>query len=102
MQGTLFTLQSPANRAYFYTTPIAYCYQGNSIYRYAGYSLNRTALSPVYLGNGVLMAQSLSGANFSVLAPQLQRNGLVKIELTFADKGEQVRFDHDALVYNTP
>lgn len=82
--------------------PVAYCYQGNSIYRYAGYSLNRTALSPAYLGNGVLMAQSLSGANFSVLAPQLQRNGLVKIELTFADKGEQVRFDHDALVYNTP
>lgn len=102
VQGTLFTLQSPANRAYFYTTPVAYCYQGNSIYRYAGYSLNRTALSPTYLGNGVLMAQSLSGANFSVLAPQLQRNGLVKIELTFADKGEQVRFDHDALVYNTP
>lgn len=102
VQGTLFTLQSPANRAYFYTTPVAYCYQGNSIYRYAGYSLNRTALSPAYLGNGVLMAHSLSGANFSVLAPQLQRNGLVKIELTFADKGEQVRFDHDALVYNTP
>ncbi len=48
------------------------------------------------------MAQSRSGANFSVLAPQLQRNGLVKIELTFADKGEQVRLNHDALVYNTP
>lgn len=102
VQGTQFTLQSPANRAYFYRTPVAYCYVGNSIYRYANYSLHRAMLFPAYLGNGVLMAQQLSEANFSVVAPELQRNGLVKIELTFSDKGEQVRFDHDALVYNTP
>ncbi|ENM5798600.1 type II secretion system protein [Vibrio mimicus] len=101
-RNTRFTLQSPASRVYFYKTPVAYCYVGNSIYRYADYSLHRAVLSPAYLGNGVLMAQQLSEANFSVVAPELQRNGLVKIELTFSDKGEQVRFDHDALVYNTP
>ncbi|MGL4827881.1 MAG: PilW family protein [Vibrio sp.] len=101
-QSTRFVLQSPANRLYFYTTPVAYCYMGNSLYRYANYSLFRAVLSPAYLGNGVLMAQQLSAVHFSVLAPQLQRNGLVKIELTFSDKGEEIRFDHDALVYNTP
>ncbi|MFG0604207.1 PilW family protein [Vibrio mimicus] len=101
-QGTRFVLQSPASRVYFYTTPVAYCYEGNRIYRYANYDLFRPVLSPTYLGDGVLMAQQLSAVNFSVLAPQLQRNGLVKIELTFSEQGEQVRFDHDALVYNTP
>ncbi|HGF7190382.1 TPA: PilW family protein [Vibrio cholerae] len=101
-QGTRFVLQSPASRVYFYTTPVAYCYEGNRIYRYANYDLLRPTLRPKDLGNGVLMAQQLSAVNFSVLAPQLQRNGLVKIELTFSEQGEQVRFDHDALVYNTP
>ncbi|HHI5410831.1 type II secretion system protein [Vibrio metoecus] len=104
VQSTLFTRQSPANRAYFYQSPIAYCYEeGSRIYRYANYALNRTLLAPAYLGNErVLMAENLSAANFAVLPAQLQRNGLIKIELTFAAQGETVRFDHDALVYNTP
>lgn len=48
------------------------------------------------------MAENISRANFVVDTPSLQRNGLIKIELTFADRGEEVRFDHDALIYNTP
>jgi MSHA biogenesis protein MshO len=37
-----------------------------------------------------------------VAEPELQRNGLIKIELIFADRGEKVEFVHNALIYNTP
>ncbi|KYN84927.1 MSHA biogenesis protein MshO [Vibrio cidicii] len=97
-----FSLQSPARRVYFYRTPVAFCYENNRIYRYAGYGLDRTALQPSELGTGVLMAENLSQASFEEAEPELQRNGLIKIELTFEDRGEKVEFVHNALIYNTP
>ncbi|MBH9740946.1 PilW family protein [Vibrio navarrensis] len=97
-----FSLQSPARRVYFYRTPVAFCYENNRIYRYADYQLDRTALQPSELGTGVLMAENLSQASFEVAEPELQRNGLIKIELIFADRGEKVEFVHNALIYNTP
>lgn len=101
---TLFPLQSPARRVYLYRDPVAYCYISSEqrIYRYQGYPLTRSQLAPAQLGSGVLMAENISRANFVVDVASLQRNGLIKIELTFADRGEEVRFDHDALIYNTP
>lgn len=48
------------------------------------------------------MAENLSQASFEVAEPELQRNGLIKIELTFEDRGEKVEFVHNALIYNTP
>lgn len=75
---------------------------GNELLRYSGYSLNRTSLTPASLNTGVRVASNLSVVNFFVEEPQLQRNGLVKMVLIFQDNGEQVRFDHDALIYNTP
>lgn len=101
-QAASFERQSPARRVYFYRTPVAFCYENNRIYRYADYELDRSALQPSELGTGVLMAENLSQASFQVAEPELQRNGLIKIELIFADRGEEVRFDHDALIYNTP
>ncbi|EMQ2876010.1 type II secretion system protein [Vibrio navarrensis] len=104
-QAASFERQSPARRVYFYRTPVAFCYENNRIYRYAGYGLDREDLDPSKLralSTGVLMAENLSQASFEVAEPELQRNGLIKIELIFADRGEEVRFDHDALIYNTP
>lgn len=72
------------------------------MYRYQGYPLTRNKLAPDQFGSGVLMAENISRANFVVDVASLQRNGLIKIELTFADRGEEVRFDHNALIYNTP
>ncbi|MBF4377152.1 MSHA biogenesis protein MshO, partial [Vibrio anguillarum] len=43
-QPTGFVIQSPAKRVYFYRTPVAFCYQNSRIYRYADYTLNRSAL----------------------------------------------------------
>ncbi|EKL04392.1 type II secretion system protein [Vibrio cholerae] len=99
-----FSLQSPAGRVYLYRDPVAYCYISSEqrMYRYQGYPLTRNQLAPAQLGSGVLMAENISRANFVVDVASLQRNGLIKIELTFADRGEEVRFDHNALIYNTP
>ncbi|MFH4665844.1 prepilin-type N-terminal cleavage/methylation domain-containing protein [Vibrio cidicii] len=97
-----FSLQSPARRVYFYRTPVAFCYENNRIYRYSDYGLDREDLVSSELGTGVLMAENLSQASFEVAKPELQRNGLIKIELTFEDRGEKVEFVHNALIYNTP
>ncbi|KGK18758.1 PilW family protein [Vibrio navarrensis] len=97
-----FSLQSPARRVYFYRTPVAFCYRDNRLYRYADYDFTRSALEPSELGTGVLMAENLSQASFEEAEPELQRNGLIKIELTFEDRGEKVEFVHNALIYNTP
>lgn len=101
---TLFPLQSPARRVYLYRDPVAYCYISSEqrIYRYQGYSLTLNQLPPQQPNAKVLMAEKISKANFVEAEPVLQRNGLIKMELTFEDRGEQVRFDHNALIYNTP
>ncbi|MFY2509751.1 PilW family protein [Vibrio pectenicida] len=101
-QASGFETLSPADRLYFYREPVAFCLVGNELLRYSGYSLNRASLTPASLNTGVRVASNLSVANFFVEEPQLQRNGLVKMVLIFQDNGERVRFDHDALIYNTP
>ncbi|MEF1290225.1 PilW family protein [Vibrio sp. M260118] len=99
---TVFPNGSPANRFYIYNQLVSYCQVGSVLYRYAGYPLNRADLPPAGLETAIQMAENVLDAKFVVEQPQLQRNGLVKMELIFEVKGEQVRFDHDALIYNTP
>ncbi|NNN44614.1 MULTISPECIES: type II secretion system protein [unclassified Vibrio] len=101
---TSFELQSPARRVYVYREPVAYCYlkAEKKIYRYQGYPLTLNQLPPQQPNAKVLMAEKISKANFVEAEPVLQRNGLIKMELTFEDRGEQVRFDHNALIYNAP
>lgn len=98
-----FGNNSPANRFYIYSQPVAFCIVGDELQRYDGYEMNRT-LEPgdTTLGSGVVLVDSLLSVNFVTQEAQLQRNGLVKIELTLASNGEVIRFDDDALVYNTP
>ncbi|WP_435248405.1 PilW family protein [Vibrio sp. nBUS_14] len=101
--ATKFANNSPANRFYVYSQPVAFCIVGDELRRYDGYGMDRT-LEPgdTSLGSGVVLVDSLLDGNFLAQEAQLQRNGLVKIELTFTGNGEVMRFDDDALVYNTP
>ncbi|EEX37985.1 MshO [Vibrio metschnikovii] len=101
---TLFPLQSPARRVYVYREPVAYCYlkAEKKIYRYQGHLLTLNQRPPQQPNAKVLMAENLSQASFEVAEPELQRNGLIKIELTFEDRGEKVEFVHNALIYNAP
>ena len=101
--ATMFDNSSPANRFYIYSQPVAFCIVGDELQRYEGYEMNRT-LEPgdTTLGLGVVLVDRLLAVNFVTQEAQLQRNGLVKMELTLASNGEVIRFDDDALVYNTP
>ena len=102
-QATGFKTSSPAKRVYFYRQPVAFCQRNSELYRYEGYPIDRAALTPALLdAYGVKVAENVSSVAFAIESPKLQRNGLVKMELTFSANGEEVRFDHDALIYNTP
>lgn len=101
-QSVGFPISSPASRVYFYRNPVAFCWVGTDLFRYEGYDLDRPILVHSQLGTGLKLAENITNAVFRVTTPKLQRNGLVKIELTFSNNGESVRFDHDALIYNTP
>ncbi len=102
-QAVQFENNSPANRFYIYSDPVAFCLVGDELVRYTSYALNRN-LEPgdTTLGNGVLIVDNVLNATFTTESAQLQRNGLVKLEVTLTDNGETIRFDDDALVYNTP
>ncbi|MDD9196998.1 type II secretion system protein [Aliivibrio sp. S3MY1] len=103
-QETSFKVSSPAHRLFAYKTPVAYCLEANQLYRYSGYLLSRSELSPAALavGNRELMAEKIKSVRFDVAQASLVRNGLIKLQFIFNDNNEEVRLDHDVLIANTP
>ncbi|WP_141676937.1 MULTISPECIES: PilW family protein [unclassified Aliivibrio] len=103
-QLTTFEANSPARRLYIYQTPLAYCLEGSKLYRYSGYPLSRHELSPNGFSDGKrhLMAENIKHASFEIDQPSLVRNGLVKLQFVFNDNNEEVRLNHDVLIFNTP
>jgi MSHA biogenesis protein MshO len=103
-QATSFEVSSPAHRLYMYREPLAYCLEGSQLFRYSDYPLSRSELSPAGLSNGKrqLMSGNIKNASFQIEHPSLVRNGLVKMLFIFSDNNEEVRLDHDVLIFNTP
>ena len=109
----LFSAESPTNRLYFIESPVSYCIESNSVFRYQGYGFGN------YASNGlpnvgtttarVLMAEhianfSTSGnvAPFSTFPATLQRNGLALTRLKFVRNLEEVVFNNEIQVPNVP
>lgn len=103
-QLTTFEANSPVRRLYAYRTPVAYCLENSKLYRYSDYPLSRDELSPNGFSEGKrhLMAENIKHASFEIEHPSLVRNGLVKLQFIFNGNNEEVRFDHDVLIFNTP
>lgn len=103
-QTTSFEVNSPAHRLYMYRTPLAYCLEGSQLFRYSDYPLSRSELSPTGLSSGKrqLMSDNIKTASFQIDHPSLVRNGLIKLQFIFSDNNEEVRLDHDVLIFNTP
>lgn len=82
-----FKEDSPTQRLYFINGSVKYCLSGETLTR-----------------NGVLMAQDVHNINppFEVIAPTLQRNGMVQIHLLFEKNNEQVTFNNEVQVLNVP
>ncbi len=104
--GTSFNNISPARRAFFYDkkAAVGFCWQAGDeeLMRYSDYGIRPSVLSTTNASDGVLMSQHISDAVFKMEDATLQRNGLLKVMLTFTQNGESIRFDSNVLIQNTP
>jgi MSHA biogenesis protein MshO len=109
----LFNAESPTSRLYFIESPVSYCVESKSIFRYQGYGFGNYASNGLpNVGNTtarVLMAEyianySTSGnvAPFSTFPATLQRNGLALTRLKFVRNLEEVVFNNEIQVPNVP
>tara|TARA_R110000787_G_scaffold45300_1_gene110336 strand:+ start:3744 stop:4553 length:810 start_codon:yes stop_codon:yes gene_type:complete len=103
----LFKAESPTSRLYFIDRPVSYCVEGNSLYRYQGYTGYNAADLP--LGSGVTMADFLDNFSdsgniipFQALPATLQRNAMAIIKLKFLRNLETIIFSHEIQVPNVP
>lgn len=105
-----FTQQSPGQRAFFVDGPISYiCNPGtNSITRYDNYAYRTAQLASdaamAALG-GVqsgLVVTKLSVCNIDYQAGTPQRGGIITLQITLSDAGENVTLLHQVHVDNVP
>jgi MSHA biogenesis protein MshO len=102
----VFNGESPTKRMFFIDQSVAYCIEGNQLYRYQDYD---------YLGNNiqmnsdtqrVLMAEYLDYSDgevpFKTTDAVLSRNGIAFIELVFRRNFEKISFNNDIQVQNVP
>ena len=79
--------ESVADRQYIYSSEVSYC-----VYNSSG-SVTR---------NGVQVAENVSSGQFTYLEANLQRGGVVHINLLFTQDGESTNYQQDVLVLNVP
>jgi MSHA biogenesis protein MshO len=100
-----FNADSPTNRLYFIESPVAYCLEGNDLYRYSGYQNSAIDTKPILNNNNrSLMAEYIdtSTSSFSVANATLQRNSLVQTRLAFSKNSETIVFNNEIQVPNVP
>ena len=99
---TKFPLESGSNR--FHVIPgdekiVSYVCSGNKLYRNANYAYSPSCPAPT-VGTTPIIANEAS-CNFAYSTADI-RNGLVQLQLTFANSGETVSIYHEVHVNNTP
>lgn len=99
---TKFPLESGSNR--FHVIPgdekvVSYICSGGKLYRNANYGYGASCPAPT-VGTTPVIANEAT-CNFVYSTPDI-RNGLVQLQLTFANSGEPVGIYHEVHVNNTP
>lgn len=102
----VFNNESPTSRMFFIDQAVAYCIEGNSLYRYQGYNYSASG-APLYNGsNRALMAEYLDYTDgevpFRTVNTTLSRNSIAFIELVFNRNFEKISFNNDIQVPNVP
>jgi MSHA biogenesis protein MshO len=102
-----FDAESPTNRLYFIEEPIAYCLEGDSLYRYNNYvraGVDRPPIFDASIPNRHLMAELFDNTvvPFQVMNATLQRNALVIVHFEFFQNLERIIFNHEIQVPNVP
>ncbi len=98
-----FPLASPGNR--FHVIPstekvVSYVCSGGRLLRSANHAYS--TICPTSGATVSVMANNVSACNFDYTGSDLQRNALVKLQLTFTRDGESVSLYHEVHVDNTP
>jgi len=100
-----FSADSPTERLYLFSGPVSYCLRDDKLYRYEGYALsNNNYVMPN--SDPILMAEYLVpsevGSSFSFSPATLQRNGIVEVQLSFEQSGEENVFNNEVHINNVP
>lgn len=106
-----FSYGSPAQRLFLVDGPVSYLCDpvGGTLRRYEGYGIAASQADrdshAELIGAGAvatLVSANVSGCNAAYAAGTSQRAGLITLELTLADSGEQVSLLHQVHVDNVP
>ena len=102
-----FTQQSPGQRAFFVDGPISYVCDlsagNNNITRYRGYDYQnpQPVSAPVGASSGRVVTK-LSACDISYTAGTASRGGILTLEITVTDSGENITLLHQVHVVNVP
>jgi len=102
-----FPAASPFDRYFMVATPVSFCLVGTDLFRYQNYGFIASqpdpALLPAAEPNRQLLAVNMTSATpFQVVPPDLQRNGLVMLDLSVSDQGETLRIQTEVQMRNVP
>lgn len=101
--GDLFDADSPTKRIYIAKSPVTYCTFSNSLYRFDNYTIdNGVYIYPPLLP--VLMAENITVVDipFVVQNSTLQRNAQIQVKIHFLLNDENIVFNNDIHLTNTP
>ena len=103
INSTSFPLQSPQRRVHIIEPNTTIFYRDGTDLR-LGKSANfdDAAFNPTIPTSSYLLLQNVSNLSFSFDSGGPQRTGLLHIDLTVEDEGEQIHIIHEAHVYNVP
>lgn len=104
--GNRFDASSPTNRLYIFRLPVSYCVGNNQLNRYEGHGFTQNQLlQPT--GGSSLMAENVATLKvtdlpFKLQNANLQRNAIVQLKIHFQREDEDIVFNNDIHLINTP
>lgn len=109
VNGHRFNRRSPVQRIYLTEQPVSFCVVGDRLYRYSNYGFAAVQPEPAGLPaqapGRALISNQLTNAGltaFSLQAPTLRRNGLVRMNFMFEELGDVINLNHEVQLRNVP
>jgi MSHA biogenesis protein MshO len=99
--GFQFANASPTQRFFVVAGPVTYACENGQLNRYDGYAIS-PAQPTSGMGTAALVTRGISGCNFSYDPGATMRAGLVTMELTLEEEGEEITLLHQVHVVNAP
>jgi len=108
----LFEPGTNRQRIYLAGEPVSFCVQGQKMYRYKGYGVKSAQCTPATASclpttppNRAVVSDQIANTSytaFEYVAANLQRNGLVRLNLNFSDGNESLLIQHEIQLNNAP